>query len=135
MHIKRFEKAFTVGFDEIDASGWLYGAVYFKYVNELFFAMLEDVGFPHPEMLKNGFSLPPVKYEIEFFKPARYGDVVVGELRVVRLGNSSIHLEFSFRDKEGRVVYAKGSTVRVFVDQRREKSMPLPDDLRKKLLG
>ncbi|HIQ30321.1 MAG TPA: acyl-CoA thioesterase [Candidatus Caldiarchaeum subterraneum] len=133
--MRRIEKEFTVAFDEVDASGWFYGAVYFKYVNELLFSLLNEIEYPMPLMLKRGFSIPPVKYEIEFYKPAKYGDVIIGEMEVVKVGNSSIHLEFVFKDKERDKVYAKGYTVRVFTDSKKEKSVNIPEDIRARLLA
>ena len=133
--MRRLEREFVVAFDEIDASGWFYGAFYFKYVNELLFSLLSEAGYPMTSLLSDNLSFPPVKYEIEFLRPAKYGDVMVGELEVVKVGNSSLHLTFAFRDKRTGLVYAKGSTVRVFTDHKKEKSTPIPEKLREWLLA
>ncbi|MDW8041596.1 MAG: thioesterase family protein [Nitrososphaerota archaeon] len=124
---------FVVDFFEIDASGWINGAIYFQYNNRIFEELLRRNGYTLRELLQKGQGFPPVHYSIDYRNAATYGDILEGEQVVVRLGRSSVETSFNFRKNDGQLV-AEGSIVRVLTDMRRRQSLPLPDELREGLL-
>ena len=78
-------------------------------------------------------GLPTVHLEVDFVAPSRLGEVLVATLAVQRVGKSSITLEIILRgpDASDRV---RGKVVLVVTDLRSSRAIPIPDDLRAKIL-
>ena len=84
-------------------------------------------------MFKEGFGFPSVKIEIEFLSPVHYGERVTVALSVLKVGRSSVHLQYA-ASVEGRAVF-KARQVAVVVDMKTFKPVPLPDWLRERFLA
>lgn len=121
------------------------GIVYFPRFFELFHAAMETwfgarLGLPYAEAItlrKIGF--PSVHTEADFRKPSRLGERVAVELRVGKLGRSSLELCYVVRGDEGDDdVRATGRTVVALMDLDpaspgfRHK-LAIPDDLRARI--
>lgn len=74
-----------------------------------------------------------VETHCHYFAPVVFPDTVHAGLRVICLGNSSVHYEIGlFRNNEDRTA-ASGNFVHVYVDRKTQRPVPLPDMLRKAL--
>jgi acyl-CoA thioesterase FadM len=73
-------------------------------------------------------STPRVHYEADFLKRLWFGEVVSIELRVVKVGVSSLHYAFDVRGQEG--VAATGRMSIVHSAARATSSTPWPEDVR-----
>ncbi len=78
-------------------------------------------------------GLPTVHLEVDFIAPSRLGEVLTATLKVVKVGKSSIALDILLRgpDSSDRV---RGKVVLVVTDLRSSRAVPIPDDLRAKIL-
>ena len=76
-------------------------------------------------------GIPTVGTHVDFVTPARFGDVLKVELRVLKLGRTSIELGIdSFVD--GEPCFKARHTICVFSLQT-FKPLPIPDDLRARM--
>jgi 4-hydroxybenzoyl-CoA thioesterase len=72
------------------------GIVFYPQFFVLFHELVEDwfnqgLGIDYADFVQNqGLGVPMVKIDCEFLAPTRFGDILVLELAVKRLGNSSI---------------------------------------------
>ena len=124
-----------VRFSEIDAAGIVF---YPRYI-EMISASIEDwfagpLGISFKQMHLDGDAgIPIVDLHCRFFAPSRLGDDLTFEIKVSKIGRSSVDLEIDVRcDDEMRF-----ETRLTFVHAKRHgsewKSEPLPDDLREKM--
>ncbi len=128
--------AVAVGWGHCDPAG----IVYFPRFFEMFHAAMESwfdeaLGLPYQELIvgrKLGF--PSVHSEADFRIPTRFGERVGIELRVARLGRSSIDLAYVVRGPDD-AVRAVGRTVCAVMDldpnsPTFHRSQALPEDVR-----
>ena len=78
-------------------------------------------------------GLPTVHLDVDFVAPSRLGEVLTATLTVNRVGKSSIGLDIVLRGPDGsdRVC---GKVVLVVTDLRSSRAVPIPADLRAKIL-
>jgi 4-hydroxybenzoyl-CoA thioesterase len=128
--------AVDVGWGHCDPAG----IVYFPRFFEMFHAAMESwfgnaLGLPYQEVIvgrKLGF--PSVHTEADFVHPTRFGERIAVELRVAKLGRSSIALAYRVRGPDGEL-RATGRTVCAVMDldpdsATHRRSRPVPDDIR-----
>lgn len=110
------------------------GIVYFPRFFDLAHTVMEDwfangVGYSMPEMiLQQRIGTPTVTINCDFAKALRMGDLLRFELRVTRMGRSSVQLDYrgSFRGEEHLHIV---QTI-AFVDLERMQSIPIPEHVR-----
>lgn len=78
-------------------------------------------------------GLPTVHLNVDFIAPSRLGEVLTATLTVNKVGKSSMALDIVLRGPDGsdRV---RGNVVLVVTDLRSSRAVPIPDDLRAKIL-
>ena len=91
------------------------------------------VGRTYPQVFREGFGFPSVKIEMEFLSPVHYGEHVTVSVAVLKVGRSSVQLQYQ-GSVEGRAVF-RARQVAVVVDMKTFKSVPLPDWLRERFLA
>jgi len=81
---------------------------------------------------------PLVAAECSFRRASQTGETLVIESHVTRFGRSSFTISHVFRDASGEVA-AEGTETRIWArkdgDARSLKSVPIPDDVRRRLTG
>lgn len=115
------------------------GIVFFVNFFEMISGIVEDwfrdaVHLPFQEMhLERRVGFPIVSTGCEFFRPCHLGDTLLLELAIARLGRASI--EFDIRGRVGgdEKFRARHKVAMVSLDTFR--SMPIPDDMRAKMLA
>lgn len=113
------------------------GIVYYPWFFDMTHATKEDwfaqgLGYPHAElMLQRRIGTPTVKIEAEFLRPLEMGETVRYELRVLKLGNTSVHLSISGR-KDG-VEHLRITQTIVFMSLETRRAIRIPEDLRPKI--
>lgn len=113
------------------------GIVYYPWFFDMTHATKEDwfahgLDYSHADlMLKRRIGTPTVNIEAEFFKPLEMGETVRYELRVLKVGNSSVNLSISGR-KDG-VEHLRITQTIVFMSLETRRAIPIPDDLRPKI--
>jgi 4-hydroxybenzoyl-CoA thioesterase len=130
---KVFSVEYPILFSHCDPAG----IVYFPRFFDLLHRAMEDwFTFGLEErfadfIMKKKLGIPTVGTKVDFVGPARFGDLLKVELRVAKLGSSSIELAIdSFVD--GRPCFRARHTICVF-SQETYRAVPVPDDLRARM--
>ena len=130
---KVFNVEYPILFSHCDPAG----IVYFPRFFDLLHRAMEDwFTFGLEErfadfIMKKRLGIPTVGTKVDFVGPARFGDLLRIELRVARLGSSSIELLIdSF--VEDRPCFKARHTVCVFSSES-YKAVPIPDELRQRM--
>ncbi len=120
-----------VRFDEVDAAGIVYFARFFTWCHDAMEAMLAPLADGYTGLVtKRRLGLPAVHVEADYRSPLRFGDEVLVEASVERLGTSSVALRFDIVRSPGREPVAVVKHVVAMVDLGAIRAQPLPDDVR-----
>jgi 4-hydroxybenzoyl-CoA thioesterase len=125
----RYERA--VRFSEIDAARMVFFARFCDYCHEAIEALFDrlDGGYPRLTMVRD-IGVPSVHIEFDFRKPLRYGDTVVVEVEVLRIGERSITFRHTLKRKSDDLVCAIARHVVVTARISRATPLRVPDDMR-----
>jgi len=130
---KVFSVEYPILFSHCDPAG----IVYFPRFFDLLHRAMEDwFTFGLEErfadfVMKKRLGIPTVGTRVEFIGPARFGDSLQIELRVAKLGASSIELAIDSY-VEGRPCFRAKHTVCAF-SQDTQRAVPIPADLRARM--
>lgn len=129
-----FKVRVPVRFADCDPAGIVFYPRYFEMINgvvEDWMATALNWSFSYLVMERQE-GLPTVKIDCEFLSPSRMGDELLFELKVLKLGNSSLTLTVEAFN-EGKPVL-KSTNVLVYSTRAgEEKSTTVPDILRERL--
>jgi len=123
-----------IRFTHCDPAGIVFYPRYFEMFNDLVEDWCRDVlhySFPH--IIGRGWGLPTVHLEVDFVAASTFGEVLTSTLRVRSVGKTSIGLEIVLagQQQDARV---RGNVVLVLTDRRAGKAIPLPEDMRARLM-
>ncbi len=131
-----FRRQVRVRFGDCDPAGIVFYPRYFEMFNNL----VEDW---HREALQFSFTeivttrswgLPTVHLEADFVAPTRFGEVLSASLSVRDIGTTSVSLDILLRGPDG-ADRVRGKVVLVWIDRRVTQSIPIPDEVRARLLA
>ena len=118
---------------DTDAGQVVYYANYFRWFESGRREILRSLKVNYLELEKRGIITPVVEAHCNYFRPARYDDVVIVETKIAEVKEKSIRFENKVFRKKGKKLLAAGYTINVFVDKKKMKSVKIPSDLRKKI--
>jgi acyl-CoA thioester hydrolase len=124
-----FSHRLEVRFRDCDPMGHVNNAVYLTY--------LEQARFAHWRTIDDGGAAPGVilaRVEIDYRKPANYGDVLEIRIFLERIGNTSITYAYELLDQSGGLV-AEAKSVLVSYDYAAGRPVAVPGDVRARLVG
>ena len=135
-----FSYRFEVRFRDCDAMGHVNNAVYLTYLEQARFAHWRALGGGDGEaaaLLGNGRASAPdgvpgvilARVEIDYRKPATYGDMLEVKLGIAGFGRTSLTYEYEIVAADGTLV-AAARTVVVSFDYRAGKPVAIPDSLK-----
>jgi 4-hydroxybenzoyl-CoA thioesterase len=110
------------------------GIVYFPEFFDMAHSALEDwfthgLGHTHSEMLMTRrIGTPTVSIQCDFKKPFRIGETLHFEIRVLKIGRSSMQL--SYRGLKDGVEHLVITQTVCFLDLETGRAIPIPDDMR-----
>ena len=128
-----FHHSLEVRFRDCDPMGHVNNAVYLTYLEQARFAHWraiwgEDTGArPHA-----GPGIILARAEIDYRRPARYGDTLQVRMRVERIGRTSFDYAYDLVDQAERVV-ANARSTQVAYDYEAGRPVPLSDETRARL--
>jgi YbgC/YbaW family acyl-CoA thioester hydrolase len=130
----RFFDRLRVRWAEIDAQKIVFNGHYLMYFDTAMTAYWRALALPYAATMESlGGDLYVRKATLEYFASARQDDVLDIGMRCARIGNSSILFSGAvFRQSE---LLVSGEIVYVFADPHSQTSKPVPEPLRKLLLG
>ncbi len=130
-----------VEFADTDAAGLVHFTALLRYMEEAEHALYRSLGFSGFEWQEESVhGIPWVQVQCDFSGPVYFGEVVRVQLRVRRIGRSSVKYEAectTSEDERGQRPVASASWVKVFA--RREhgtrvwRSAPVPSSVKDKL--
>jgi 4-hydroxybenzoyl-CoA thioesterase len=130
---KVFRVEYPILFSHCDPAG----IVYFPRFFDLLHTAMEDWFTYGLEerfadfIVRKKLGVPTVSTHTDFVSPARFGDTIAIELRVVRLGRSSIELAIH-AFVEDRPCFRSRHTICTFTHET-YKAVPIPEDLRARM--
>ena len=116
-------------FGDCDLTGIAYHPAYLSMLVDVNEAMFASFGITWQEiMFERKLGLPTVTMNIEFYRPAVYGDVLAFSVNVRKIGKSSLDLEtvVTVRDEP---IWSIRQRI-VLTSTTDHKSRPWPDDIR-----
>lgn len=124
--------AVQLRFNDIDILGHLNNTVYFSLYDLGKAQYMEDAG------LREHGPRPPASVIADvhctYLKPIHYGDDIYVTTRCTEVGEKHFILEQQLVDGSGEE-RSRCRTVMVYIDSSTQKSAPLPDDFRSKILA
>ncbi len=130
---------YTVRFGDCDPAG----IVYFPRFFDLFHQAMEtwfpaELGFGYDEFIRGRkLGFPAVRSEADFERPSRFGETLAIELRVTRIGRTSIGFGYAITGPQGES-RVRGASVCVCMDldpnsPNQGRGVELPADLRARI--
>ena len=131
---KAFSTERLIRFSHCDPAGIVFFVNFFEMISGIVEDWFRDaVGLPFQEMhLQRRVGFPIVSTGCEFFRPCHLGDTLVLELRIARLGRSSI--EFDIRGRVGADEKFRARHKVAMVSLESFRPIAIPEDMRAKML-
>lgn len=127
----RHSTSIQVRFRDIDAFGHVNNAVFFSYVELARIRYLLDV--VQPEVGFDRMPLILARVELDYRSPIQFGEGVLVETRVDRIGRTSIHMTHRMTAGADSRLAADVQTVLVVYDYDAARPLPVPDDWRERI--
>jgi acyl-CoA thioester hydrolase len=121
-----------VRYAETDKMGYVYYGNYAQYYEVGRVEGLRDLGLSYRAMEEEGVMLPVMEYQIKYFKPAYYDDLLTIKTTIVELKGARIYFEYETLNQQGELLN-KGTTTLVFVSAATNKPCAPPDWFMQKL--
>lgn len=124
-----------VRFRDCDPMGHVNNAVYLTYFEQARFAHWRSLwGRGLTEMPGDVPGVILARAEVDYKMPARYGETLEVRIGLAAIGRTSFTYEYEITDARGRLV-ASGRSVQVMFDYATNTPVPVPDDIRRMLVG
>ena len=125
-----FSIEIPVRFRDIDGMRHVNNAVYFTYMEQArseWYRRLMGI----QSVAEFDFILAHAS--CDFKEAIGFGETVIVELRLTKIGDSSFRFAYEIRSKASRTLFATGESAQVCYDYERERSIPIPAKFRRKL--
>jgi acyl-CoA thioester hydrolase len=134
MHVI-YSHRLDVRFRDCDPMGHVNNAVYLTYLEQARFAHWRALwGFDFEHLPDGTPGVILARAEIDYRRPAKYGDVLEVRVGLERIGRTSFAYAYEIVDEEGQIV-AHARSVQVMYDYVVGKPVPVSDEIRQKLGG
>ena len=129
-----FKHSLPVRFADVDMLGHVNNAVYFTYIEECRTTFFRSLGYKNNDFQKE-CPIILAHAECGFKSPAFFGENLDIQLRVGEIKNASFSFEYEIYEQKSKRLVAVAKTIQVTFNYAQMKVIPIPDTLRKKLLG
>lgn len=121
----RFFHPIEVRYGDLDPQGHVNNASYLTYLEQARIAYIRQLGlWPSDSFLDIGIILADA--QLTFRSPILFGQPVRAGVRVTRLGNKSLSMEYRLEDEQTGQELASASSVLVAYDYHARQSIPIP---------
>ena len=125
----RFYHPIEVRYGDLDPQGHVNNASYLTYLEQARIAYIRNLGlWEKKSFLDVGIILADV--QITFQKPILFHDLIQVGVKITRLGNKSLTMQYEIEGIESRELFARASTVLVTYDYHLQASIPIPENWR-----
>ena len=126
----RFYHPIEVRYGDLDPQGHVNNARFLTYLEQARVSYVKHLGlWDGRTFFSIGFILADI--HLTFRSPILFGQPVRVGVRVSRLGNKSLTMEYQMEEADSGQVFATGSTVLVTYNYHDENTIPIPDNWRK----
>jgi len=123
-----------VRWGDVDAARIIFYGAYIRFFEFAETELFRAVGLPYGVMFDQlHIWLPRVHLECDFHRAARLDDLLEVSVYVGRFGNRSLRLDFEVRRKGEEALIASAHFVLAAVQQHTFETVPIPDELRRRL--
>jgi len=129
----KFFHPVEVRYGDLDPQGHVNNAKYLTYFEQARVYYLIHLGLFGKDQSFMDIGLIIADIHIKYNAPTHYGDEIKTGVRMAKIGNKSIIFEQAVVDAKTGVEMAKGEVVMVTFDYRAKKTIPVPDEWRKKI--
>jgi len=119
-----------IRFRDLDALGHVNNAVYLSYLEVARIAYYRRLGW---DIRQNSFGFVVVNICIDYHSPLFLEDRVLVGIRVSKIGHSSSTFTYEIREETSNRLIATAESVQVTVDESQSHSIPVPEDLRRRV--
>jgi 4-hydroxybenzoyl-CoA thioesterase len=129
-----------VEWGDCDPAGIVFYPAYFRWCDQATYRLFAKAGVTREDTRTGQWKegTPLVAAECSFRRASQHGEKLIIESQVTHLGRSSFTISHVFRDVSGTLM-AEGAETRIWGrkdgDARSLKSLPIPDEVRKRLAG
>ncbi len=127
----RFSHPIEVRYADLDPQRHVNNATLFSYLEQTRAKYLQHLGLWDGTHF-DGIGIIVAEASASFKAPIDYTDEVIVEAGVTRLGTKSFEFDYLVRSVDGRTL-ATGRTVLVAYDYRQGRSLPIPDEWRRRI--
>ena len=129
-----------VEFSDTDMAGIVHFANFLRYVESAEHAMWRHLGGSvHTSSDEGQHGWPRLSFSCDFFKPARFEDLLDVRLNIEEVRNTTVRYSFHIFNSDPEVLVASGemTIIHVALDSKlgRIQKAPIPDDVRALLNG
>jgi len=123
-----------VRWGDVDAASIIFYGAYIRFFEFAETELFRSVGLPYGVMFDElDIWLPRVHLECDFHHAAQLDDLLEVSVYVGRFGNKSMRLDFEVRRKGDDLIIADAHFVLAAVRRDSFETVPIPDELRKRL--
>ncbi|MDA3861850.1 MAG: thioesterase family protein [Melioribacteraceae bacterium] len=122
-----FEAERIVEFGMCDSAGVLFFAKIFDLSHSVYEEFILRSNVKDSYFENDSFAIPLVNTTADFHEPIRLHEVLIANLIVSKIGNSSFQLTISFVDEDG-IKRATTKTTHVFVSKKDFKKIEIPEE-------
>ena len=126
------EVKIRVRYGETDRMGYVYYGNYAEYFEVARVEALRELGLNYKDVEESGIMLPVYTFNIKYFKPAFYDDMLTIKTTIKEIPQARITFEYDTYN-EKKELLNKGETVLVFIDIKTNKPRSAPENFIKKL--
>jgi acyl-CoA thioester hydrolase len=116
-----------VRYGETDQMGYCYYGNYAQYFEVGRVEALRAFGMSYKEMEGSGVMLPVSEFNVRYFSPAYYDDLLLITTKIVLLKGPRLFFEYEIQNEEGKVI-STATTTLVFVSKETMRPITPPAD-------
>ena len=123
-HLK-FSTKLRVRYSETDQMGFCYYGNYASFFEVARVEALREKGISYRALEESGILLPVTHFEIRYFQPARYDDLIEIQTQITLVKGVRIHFAYRTLNETGELLN-EATTELVFVSAATQKPMAIP---------
>ncbi len=124
-YFMNFETEVRVRYADTDQMGVVYHSNYFVWMEIGRTEFFRKNGFSYKEIEKNGILFPVVEASCKYKASAKYDDVIIIQVKIKKLSEVKVAIDYKMFRKEDNVLIAKGETVHGIISKDNNKPLKL----------
>jgi acyl-CoA thioester hydrolase len=128
----KFSTKIRVRYAETDQMGFCYYGNYASFFEVARVEALREKGISYRALEESGILLPVTHFEIRYFQPARYDDLLEIQTQITQLKGVRITFVYQTFNEAGDLLN-EATTQLVFVNAETQKPMPIPENILQQL--